>query len=150
MRRDVETQELVTRLASRFRALGDPTRLLLLVALETGEQCVGDLVSRVGGSQANVSKHLGVLRGVGLVTSRREGTNVYYSVDDAAALEVCRLMCGSLERQVNRDLACLEQAAAFAASPPENAAGATARGSDPVARDEHPFIDRPRREEKRP
>lgn len=104
--------ELLTRLALRFRALGDATRLQLLRALERGDACVGDLVERVGGSQANVSKHLGVLRGVGLVKSRREGMNVYYAVDDEAALEVCRLMCGSLERQVQRDLACVEQGAA--------------------------------------
>jgi DNA-binding transcriptional ArsR family regulator len=107
--------ELLARLALRFKALGDPTRLQLLHALERGECCVGELVLRVGGSQANVSKHLGVLRGVGLVRARREGMNVYYTVDDSAVLEVCRLMCGSLERQANRDLACVGQAeAAFA------------------------------------
>lgn len=109
-----ENLQLLTRLALRFRALGDATRLQLLHALEGGECCVGDLVARVGGSQANVSKHLGVLRGVGLVKSRRDGMNVYYSVDDTAVLEVCRLMCGSLERQANRDLACIEQGAAAA------------------------------------
>jgi DNA-binding transcriptional ArsR family regulator len=97
--------ERLARIARRLKAMADPTRLHLLHLLAEGELCVGDLVARVGGTQANVSKHLAVLRAEGLVRPRREGMNVFYTVEDAAALEVCTLMCGCLERQASRTMA---------------------------------------------
>ena len=97
--------ETLARIAQRLKALADPTRLQILHLLGAGEVCVGDLVARVGGTQANVSKHLAVLRAAGLVRPRREGMNVYYAVEDAAALEVCRLMCGCVEREASRTMA---------------------------------------------
>jgi DNA-binding transcriptional ArsR family regulator len=103
--RPANTPERLTRIARRLKAMADPTRLHILHLLAEGELCVGDLVARVGGTQANVSKHLAVLRGEGLVRPRREGMNVYYAMEDAAALEVCTLMCGCLERQASRTMA---------------------------------------------
>jgi hypothetical protein len=46
-----------------------------------------------------------VLRAAGLVHPRRDGMNVFYAVEDAAALEVCRLMCGCVEREASRAIA---------------------------------------------
>ncbi len=63
-----------------FKALGDPVRLRLLSKVSTapsGEACVCDLLD-VGVSQPTVSHHLKKLREAGLLTSRREGTWVYY------------------------------------------------------------------------
>jgi len=104
------SRELLEEIAERLKALADPTRLAILHALDpldVDERCVGDLAELVGTSQANVSKHLGVLRHAGLVSARREGMNVFYSAADAAAFEVCRLMCGVVERRAQRDLATL-------------------------------------------
>ena len=97
--------ERFARIARRLKAMADPTRLHVLHLLADGELCVGDLVARVGGTTANVSKHLGVLRAEGPVRPRREGMNVFYSMEDEAALEVCRLMQGCVERQASRDMA---------------------------------------------
>jgi ArsR family transcriptional regulator len=97
--------EALARIANRLKALADPTRLQLLQAMGSGEVCVGDLVEAVGGTQANVSKHLSVLRAAGLVRPRRDGMNVFYAMEDAAALEVCRLMCGCVEREASRAMA---------------------------------------------
>lgn len=69
-----------------------------------------DLTEAVDSSQANVSKHLGVMRKAGIVRARREGMNVYYSVADMAAFEVCRLMCDALEQQARRELSDAEGA----------------------------------------
>ena len=102
MRMTPEALELV---AERFRVLGEPMRLRLLDALRNGERSVGELVERTGATQANVSKHLAVLRSAGLVRPRREGMNVYYAMEDAAAFEVCRLMCGCVEREASRAMA---------------------------------------------
>lgn len=99
------TPERLVRIAHRLKAMADPTRLHILHVLAEGERCVGDLTTRVGGTQANVSKHLAVLRASGLVRSRREGMNVIYTMEDTAALEVCALMGGCLEKQASRTMA---------------------------------------------
>lgn len=101
-RLSVLSDELLERIAERIKALADPTRLKILHQLQEGEICVGDLADRVGGSQANVSKHLAVLRKAGLVTCRRDGMNVCYRVADESAFTICRLVCDALVRQTER------------------------------------------------
>jgi len=61
-----------------FTALGDETRLRIVALLCHGELCVGHLQEALGLSQSNVSRHLAVLRGAGVVDDRRNGTWVYY------------------------------------------------------------------------
>ena len=69
--------------AERARALSDPTRLVLAAALrEGGELCVFDLAWISGRAQNLVSHHLRWLRSHGLVTSRRDGKLVMYSLTD--------------------------------------------------------------------
>jgi DNA-binding transcriptional ArsR family regulator len=65
--------------ASILKALAHPVRIRLFEALADGEKPVGDLVQLTGEKDANTSRHLAVLRSAGLVTSRKEGLNVYYS-----------------------------------------------------------------------
>lgn len=103
-------RELLERIAERLKALAEPTRLSILHALEDGERSVTELTDAVVSSQANVSKHLGVMRKAGIVRSRREGMNVYYSVADMAAFEVCRLMCHALELKARKELSDAEGA----------------------------------------
>jgi len=62
------------------KALAHPTRLLLLDLLRQRERCVGDLTRLVDADQSTVSKHLAVLREVGLVAGRRDGSAVRYRV----------------------------------------------------------------------
>jgi ArsR family transcriptional regulator, cadmium/lead-responsive transcriptional repressor len=64
--------------ASLFRELANPTRLAILLTLQTGEQRITDLAGQLGGSQANISAHLIRLRQAGLITSRPQGRAVYY------------------------------------------------------------------------
>ncbi len=74
------------------RALADPKRLCVLESLANGEVSVSDLSSRVGCQVPNMSQHLAVLRSAGLVTSRREGSTVYYRLSDPRVLEAYRLI----------------------------------------------------------
>lgn len=75
--------EIVREAAERARALGDPTRLMLAAALgEGGELCVCDLAWVSGRAQNLVSHHLRLLRSHGLVTSRRDGKLVMYSLTE--------------------------------------------------------------------
>ena len=74
-------------LADRFKALGDPTRLAIVMQLAGADEvCVCHLVPDSGLSQPTISHHLKLLRDAGLVTSRRRGTWAYYRlVPDAVA-----------------------------------------------------------------
>ena len=68
--------------AELFAALGDPSRVRLISALLSGELCVCDLAAVLGMSQSAVSHQLRLLRTLHLVTPRREGRIVYYSIAD--------------------------------------------------------------------
>ena len=73
--------ETAERIAERFRALADPTRLRILDLLQRqGETSVGEIAAALGCSQQNVSKHLAVLRGERLVSRRKLGTSSLYRV----------------------------------------------------------------------
>jgi ArsR family transcriptional regulator len=74
------------------RALADPKRLCVLESLAHGELSVGDLSGLVGCQVPNMSQHLSVLRSAGLVTSRRDGTTVYYRLSDPRVLEAYKLI----------------------------------------------------------
>jgi ArsR family transcriptional regulator len=85
-----------------YRALADPIRLELLALIAAGGPiCVCHLHERLPYSQSRVSKHLGTLRRAGLVTTRREGTWIYYSVDEEA-LAVAREFIDQLELSLRR------------------------------------------------
>jgi len=86
--------------AERFKALSEPARLQLLQAMQPRELSVNELVHVTGLGQANVSKHLQVLHGLGFVKRRKEGLFVYYALADRSVLEQCDLMCGQIEAQL--------------------------------------------------
>ena len=76
---------MIEALTAAFGGLADPTRVRLLSLLaHANEICVCDLVEATGISQTNVSRHLSTLRHAGLVTSRKEGLWVYYSIKKPA------------------------------------------------------------------
>ena len=80
-----------------FRALGHPIRLELLAWIAArGPICVCHLQEELPYTQSRISKHLAILRRAGLVSTRREGTWVYYSADEDA-LEVAREFVDQLE-----------------------------------------------------
>jgi ArsR family transcriptional regulator, lead/cadmium/zinc/bismuth-responsive transcriptional repressor len=81
LRRERPDGEVADRVAACFRALGDPTRLTLALALDGGhELCVCDLSWISQRAQNLVSHHMKVLRAEGLVRARREGKMVMYSL----------------------------------------------------------------------
>jgi DNA-binding transcriptional ArsR family regulator len=93
--------ELAELIARRFRAIGDATRIRILDRLQDGEASVQELTALVGSTQQNVSKHLGVLAAAGIVARRRQGGYTLYRVADDGVYELCRHVCGSLERQLD-------------------------------------------------
>jgi DNA-binding transcriptional ArsR family regulator len=103
---------LLERIALRLKAMANPFRLRILHALEAGERSVNEILEQVGGSQGNVSKHLGVLHRAELVKRRREGTNIFYAVSDEAVFDVCRTVCDSLHARAAAEVEAIERARA--------------------------------------
>ncbi|MBX3745621.1 MAG: helix-turn-helix transcriptional regulator [Verrucomicrobiae bacterium] len=93
------TEAALELIAARFRVLGEPMRLRLLIALEEGERNVTELVEAVGATQANVSRHMRTLTEAGLVERRKEGLNAYYRIAEPEIFELCGQVCGSLRRR---------------------------------------------------
>jgi len=79
--------------ADLVKALTNPTRLMILCALSDGrEMRVSDIVEKTCSRQANISIQLGLLRSKGILTARREETNVYYRIADHRVLEALELL----------------------------------------------------------
>lgn len=76
---DLETAELI---ATTFKGLANSTRLRLLAILLEGDTCVSDLAESTGISQSAVSHQLRVLRHLRFVSTRREGKQIFYHIDD--------------------------------------------------------------------
>ncbi len=91
------TLDLIEEAAQRFALLGDATRLRILqVVMDGGEQSVGAIAERAEASRFNTSAHLNRLANAGLLARRREGTTVYYRVNDDNLPRICDAMCRSL------------------------------------------------------
>jgi ArsR family transcriptional regulator len=80
------------RYAAVGRALADPKRLCVLESLAERELSVSDLSVQVGCQVPNMSQHLAVLRRAGLVTTRRDGSTIYYRLADHRVLEAYQLI----------------------------------------------------------
>ena len=85
-------EQLVELIAQRFRVLGEPMRIRLLV---------GQLQEALDASQQNVSKHLGVLLQAGMVSRTKRGTSSVFAIADDSVFELCEQVCGGLRRQLS-------------------------------------------------
>jgi ArsR family transcriptional regulator, lead/cadmium/zinc/bismuth-responsive transcriptional repressor len=82
--------DYLAELSNLFKALGDFTRIRILNALLVSELCVCDLVSILEMNQSAISHQLRVLRSSKIVKHRKEGRNVYYSLDDSHVHQLIR------------------------------------------------------------
>jgi ArsR family transcriptional regulator len=80
------------RAARLFHALSDGTRLSILQRLRFGERCVCDLTDALEAAQSRLSFHLKVLKEVGLVTDRKDGRWMYYTISADALAEIRELV----------------------------------------------------------
>ncbi|MGZ4183515.1 MAG: ArsR/SmtB family transcription factor [Solirubrobacteraceae bacterium] len=87
--------------ANLFRVLGHPARVRILELLQDGERSVGALQAELELDSGGTSQHLAALRRIGLVESRRQGTSVYYRVEDERVFDL--LAAG--RRIISRQLA---------------------------------------------
>jgi ArsR family transcriptional regulator, lead/cadmium/zinc/bismuth-responsive transcriptional repressor len=86
--------------AGFFRAAGDVSRLRLLICLEQGEWCVSELAETLGEGLSTISQRLKVLRTEGLVSRRRDGKHLLYSLADAHVSGLVRAAIDHAEEQL--------------------------------------------------
>jgi DNA-binding transcriptional ArsR family regulator len=85
-------QEHATEAAALLKALANDQRLLILCSLLDASLSVGEINERVPLSQSALSQHLAVLRGAGLVSTRRESQTIYYALADGPALKIMEVL----------------------------------------------------------
>ena len=78
MPQDSETEAL----SAFFKMMGDPTRIKMMFVMSQGEMCVQDIASALDMTKSAISHQLSGLKENKIVKSRREGKNVFYSIDD--------------------------------------------------------------------
>lgn len=94
------SDEDILGLCAEFKAISEPSRLKILLALRQGELCVYHIVQAVGGTQSGVSHQLRILRDNRIIRARRDGQNVVYALADAHILAVLELACAHLKCDV--------------------------------------------------
>lgn len=94
-----QMQDSATKACRLLKVLSNPDRLLILCELSQGEKRVGEIEDNLGIMQPTLSQQLTVLREEELVTTRREGKNIYYQVASPQALAVMKVLyqeyCGN-------------------------------------------------------
>ncbi len=89
---NIPADEDPTMTANALKAMAHPLRWKILCTLGETELSVGEIVSRTGTSQSNISQHLDQLRNKNIVTSRKEANRIYYRIRNGKLLELIGTM----------------------------------------------------------
>ncbi len=111
------SQELRRFKAEIFQALAHPTRIAIVEALRSGELSAGQLVDQLGLEQANASQHFAVLRSRQIVTSRKEGNQVFYSLRDPVLIEVLEILKSYFYSHLSQTMSMLQEIQAEKTTP---------------------------------
>lgn len=84
---DKATKAKLTAKANVIKALAHPTRLFIAEELQNGERCVCELVEDIEADFSTVSKHLSIMKKVGLIEDRKQGLKVFYSLKSPCILK---------------------------------------------------------------
>jgi ArsR family transcriptional regulator len=103
-------QEVSRMEADLCSAFVDPTRILILYALDEKSRNVGELASELQISQPSTSRHLKVLRDRGLVTSIRQGTSIQYRLTDQRLIQALDLLRAVLRDRIAHHASLMEEA----------------------------------------
>ena len=109
--------ELLPGVVERLRALADESRIRILMRLREGEANVTTLVEDLDIAQASVSKHLAVLREVGLVDVTRQANQAIYRIKDESVFEMCEIVCGGVIRHLREEQEALAKTLGAATAP---------------------------------
>ena len=87
-RREMPGDSVITNISDFYKIMGDPTRCRIICALKENEMCVCDLCNVLSMSKSSISHQLSKMREYGVVKCRRDGKEVYYSLDDSHVLDI--------------------------------------------------------------
>lgn len=88
-----ELDPVFNAVAAYFSVLSEPTRLRIMHAICDTEKPVSQIVEEIGATQTNASRHLSLMFRAGVLSRRKEGSQVYYRVADPSMVEICRTVC---------------------------------------------------------
>ena len=103
VRRALVDQQLIDRLARTFKALGDPTRSRMVLALALEEMCVSDLAEALGASLSATSHQLRILRDLDIVRVRRAGRSQLYKLNERAFGFCSPRVCQAWKQSAGRE-----------------------------------------------
>ena len=95
--------QLIPRAASFFKVIGDETRMKILCRLSEKELCVNDIAQSVEMTKSAVSHQLRLLKEEGLVKARRDGKNVFYSLDDQHVVDILNIAFTHIDHKSHSD-----------------------------------------------
>ena len=96
---DAESKKMFKLMAEVISASGHEIRLAILDYLKDGEQCVCDIAEHVGANRSNVSRHLTVMLNAGLVSQRKEGLKMMYTLRTPCILNITKCVSGVLRKR---------------------------------------------------
>lgn len=96
---DEKDSESIREMVNFFKILGDTTRIKIIFSIGEEEKCVNDISEKIGMSKSAVSHQLALLRAARLVKYRKEGKEVYYSLDD----DHVKMLINAAWEHVNED-----------------------------------------------
>lgn len=102
--RKEQTEELFEEVANYFSLLCEPTRLKIINSICKGEKSVGDIVIAVESTQANVSRQINLLYRAKVLARRKEGTQVFYRIEDQKTLSMCQTVCSEIASRLGIDM----------------------------------------------
>ena len=88
----IDNDSHIIEAAGRLKVLSHPIRLKIICQLGHGEKTVQELIDSVGTSQSNVSQHLAIMRDKGVLTCRKNATQVIYKVTSKHTIELVQLL----------------------------------------------------------
>ncbi len=90
--------------AELFALLATPIRLKIISAVCNGEKNVSELLGEIDTTQPNMSQHLSTLYRTGVLSKRREGTQIYYRLQSERVATLCRAVCTQVAIELERDI----------------------------------------------
>lgn len=107
-----ESDEVFALAADMFRLLATPIRLKIISSLCSQEKNVSQLLTEIETTQPNMSQHLSTLYRAGVLTRRRDATQIYYRIGSERAATLCRAVCTQIAVDMDDDTPAGTRAAA--------------------------------------
>jgi ArsR family transcriptional regulator len=103
MAHDSEADVVYESAAELFGLLATPVRLKIISAVCNGEKNVTELLQEIDTTQPNMSQHLATLYRTGVLSKRREGTQIYYKLQSERVAALCRAVCTQVAMELGND-----------------------------------------------